>query len=680
MRNPETPDDPRNLITQAFVPNIAVYTSEDMNELARDKGFGQGLWEILRPFGEHVQGKVTIRDSIGASRIWDDFAVRFTQLGDGLSHASPPNHTTTADPGTNSVATASPGSRVSRTGGDVDHIEQLLERHLSYAEGAPSVIEEDYLNFKDAQTMSPSTSPFYTLYLKKLLSGLPLVPQETFSHPVACIIAISSRNANPIETLRQLYDDTSHGAKRMPLWVSGEFLRYYVLIHDEEKDDVTKSLHLFEQMKRHFGLHCHLLRLRSSQCVPTDDDSTPLPRCHWTTASEELSEIEINENQEDMADQSPCIFESDTTAIKSFIREMVTQSVVPSMERCIATWNEQVASRRKGLSGRLLGLSKRWTGFGSGSRNSSGSSGNGSSTNYDAAQGIYQPDSAEATMRKLADYAFMLRDWKLALSTYELLRSDFNTDKAWRYHAAANEMAAISTLLVPQVMSSKSRAETVDQMLGTATYSYITRCRDSYGALRCLTLGMELLRLRGGSATDDAARWGTKLLELNVVREVGAALIKERLAACYASRKGTGSQGWGLRTRRSAFWSILAADSWLNMSKCVQADRQLREAERLYATLPSGGSLSRFSAADAFVKNLHRDLEMATSATNLANDQGARATTLDIPMDEESEALDAGNRRKSLIGANAPQAMVLAAAPLRTMSDNSTVGKPDDFE
>jgi hypothetical protein len=41
-------------------------------------------------------------------------------------------------------------------------------------------------------------------------------------------------------------------------------------------------------------------------------------------------------------------------------------------------------------------------------------------------------------MRKLADFAFMLRDWKLAHSTYDLLRTDFNNDKAWKYHAAAH--------------------------------------------------------------------------------------------------------------------------------------------------------------------------------------------------------------------------------------------------
>lgn len=40
-------------------------------------------------------------------------------------------------------------------------------------------------------------------------------------------------------------------------------------------------------------------------------------------------------------------------------------------------------------------------------------------------------------MRKLADYAFMLRDWKFAHSIYDLLRKDFLNDKAWMYHAGS---------------------------------------------------------------------------------------------------------------------------------------------------------------------------------------------------------------------------------------------------
>lgn len=653
----DIPDDPRNLIMQAFVPHVAVHTSVDTHELVKEKGFNGGLWELLRPFGERIQGKVTVRDSIGAGRTWEDFGVRFVQLGDGLEVQD-----------TGAVRRSSEGRETSpngrkvpdqvaaqraRTGGDIAAVEQLVDRHLSHAEDYPTFTGEDYLNFKDAGLRSPNRpSPFFTLYLRRLLSGLPLAPHETFSHPVACVIAISSRNKSPIETLRRLYDESNHGDRRLPVWVSSEYLRYYVLVHDEEKDDITKSMTLFDQMKRHFGLHCHLLRLRSSLCAASDDDSVQLPRPEWLSAREEVQDIQEKEMLEDVEDSFTNIYESDTTAIRTFIREMVTQSIIPSMERNVATWNDQVASRRRGISGRFMSLSKKWTGFGSSSRTSSGASSNGSS-NYDTMLGFYRPDTPEALMRKLADYAFMLRDWKLAQSTYELLRSDFNNDKAWKYHAAANEMAALSTLLIPQSMSSKTRAETIDQMLETSSYSYSTRCGSPYGTLRCLLLGMELLRLRGGSATEDAARWGSRILETNTVGLVGNALIKERIAACYASKRGSGSGNWGARTRKSALWTILAADAWLTLGKAQQSRMQLEDLQAKHSSLAYPDSLEHFIGAAEFLQGLKREVQLQLDPAS--GIEGLDVDDLIESSVEESQAFEQKRNRRSVMSTAPPQ-------------------------
>ncbi|KAH8594488.1 ER-golgi trafficking TRAPP I complex 85 kDa subunit-domain-containing protein [Bisporella sp. PMI_857] len=665
----ERSDDPRDLILKAFVPHIAVHSSSDTHELVKDKGFDGGLWELLRPFGEQIQGKVTVRDSIGAGRTWDNFAVRFVQLGDGLE---PPQEVRRSAEGKNPPVNGKPtrlpvGSKRLRTGGDISQIENLVDRHLSHAEEYPSMDSEDYLTFKEAQLKNTDvSSPFYTLYMRRLLSGLPLVPHETFAHPVACIMAISSRNTSPIEALRNLYDDSSQGSRRLPVWVGFEYLRYYVLVHDEERDDISKSMTLFEQMKRHFGLHCHLLRLRSSHCVSSDDDAIPLPRCEWLAAAEELSDIQTRELQEDMEETQPCIYESDTTAIKTFIREMVTQSVIPSMERNISTWNDQVASRRRGIGAKFFGSFKKLT-FSTGSRSSTAPSA-GSKSNYDSVQGFYPPGVDEAVLRKLADYAFMLRDWKLAHSTYDLLRSDFNGDKAWRYHAAANEMAAISILVNTPAMTAKIRSETVDQMLETAAYSYITRCNASYGALRALTLGMELLRLRGGSASDDAARWGTRLLEYKISGVVGEALIKERVASCYASKKGTGSRKWGSRSRKSALWSVLAADSWLTLGKTQQAKLRLDEAASRYGELAHQDGLEQWNNASDFLKGLKREVAIALYPES-AIEGTLMPDEIETEIGEESEAFESRPHRKSLMGAPVPVLTGLDNAPLQGMED-----------
>lgn len=680
------PEDPRNLILQAFVPHIAVHTSSDTKELVKDKGFDGGLWELLRPFGERIQGKVTVRDSIGAGKTWEDFAVRFVQMGDGLEvpgvsgsrRSGEGNYMATNG---NKPLSGSVAAQRSRTGGDITAIETLVDRHLSHAEDSPSMNGGNF--FGDSQLPNSNVpSPFYTLYLRRLLSGIPLAPHETFAHPVACVIAISSRNKNPLQTLRELYAESTTGEKRLPQWVNTDYLRYYVLVHDEERDDITKSMTLFEQMKRHFGLHCHLLRLRSTECVATDDDSVQLPRCEWMTAAEEIAEIQAGESGEDMEDSFPCIYESDTTAIKTFVREMVTQSIVPSMERCVTTWNDQVASRRRGISGRFNKmLTKGW--FGNTSRSASNGPGTSSSSNYDALQGFYRPDTPEALMRKLADYAFMLRDWKLAQSTYELLRGDFFSDKAWKYHAAANEMAAISTLLVPSAMSSKTRAETIDQMLEMSAYSYVTRCGNHYGAVRSLCLGMELLRLRGGSATEDGAKWGSKIVVDRLTGVIGDALVKERVAACYASKKGAGSGLWGSRTRKSAMWNIQAADSWLTLIKPSQSKQRLDEAIARYSTLTYKDSLSRWPEADEFLLGLQKEVQNALYPESGVEGPGVMGELIDTSIEEDSEAFTSRPHRRSLMGVSAPPLLSgLGSAPLNgtLLEGGESTSAADQFE
>ncbi|KAM0323519.1 hypothetical protein ACHAQA_008800 [Verticillium albo-atrum] len=628
----DSPGDPLNLLLQSYVPHVAIYTSQETTNFANEKGFKNGLWELLRPFGERVQGKITIRDSNGSSRGWEDYSIRFVPFGDNIE---PPD---TAAPSTANGLSES----AAREKKKLEDVEAVVERHLRYAED--SLLSLPHHGHLTQQGLDiEATSPYYSLYLRRLLSGIPISPHETFSHPIACVIAISSRSKSPIEELRTLYNETRDGGKQLPGWVDGDYLRYYVLVHDEERDDITRSMALFDQMKRHLGLHCHLLRLRSSQSAETDDDSIPLPRSDWMTAEEELADIKKSDEEEDFEDPTRHIFESDATAIRTFVREMVTQSIIPTMERHVSLWNDQVASRRRGIAGRFMNLSRKWGGFGGSSRTSVGGS---SGTSSYESLGYYRPDAPEAIMRKLADYAFMLRDWKLAHSTYDLLRSDFSDAKAWKYHAATNEMAALSLLIMPQSMSTKSRSESLDQMLEAAFYSYSTRCSAPFGALRSLTLALELLRLRGGSSIDDAAKWGTKLLDSNISGPIADGLLKERLAICYASKPGVGSTGWGTRTRKAAIWAVLAAEAWLLQGKFIQAQRSLNEAQRLYSEIPNQNGVSKFALAQEFVLGLQRQLDTRLESAEPTGEDGESVVEeVEVVVDEESEALAQGTMR-----------------------------------
>lgn len=613
----ESPNEYRNLIVRSFGPHVAILPSRDTEDLLAQKGLPNGLLSLLRPFGDNVSGKITIRDSSGSSKSCEDFAVHFTRLKDGLE--APRIVEEDGEPHIQNISSYldkqfPESSARLRTGGDLGQIEDAVKKHMLYStsDGRGNISSDhDGGSFEDELHYE---SPFSIVYLRRLLSGLPVTTHETFSHPVACVLAVSSRTSDPIEELRQLAASTRTGEDRLPTWVSSDYLRYYILLHDEEHDDNQRSTSLFEQMKRHFGLHCHLLRIRSTQCVPSDDDCVRLPICEWQSAAEELFEINRREGLDDFdPDTSPCIYESDAAAVRALVRELTTQSIIPFMERQCAQWNDQIVSRRRGISGRFLSFSKKWTSpFAGGGRSlsspfSSGSASpktdvptSSSNSNYDSLRGIYPSDTPEHLMRKLADYAFMLRDYKLSQLVYDMLRSDYYNDKAWKYHAGALEFTAIASLLTG-LPPSKSRSPDYapDALLATASAFYVNRCFDSYASLRALAVGAELMQLRAQATgnldlarqpapgqlsvtPDDTVRCISRIIEMQLVGQVGYALTCERAAACLACRTGTGSRRWGARRRKAAFWNTLAAEHWLQLDRDQQAARCLTEVIRLY--------------------------------------------------------------------------------------------------
>ncbi|KAF3483312.1 uncharacterized protein GIQ15_02636 [Arthroderma uncinatum] len=648
-------DDIRSIIIRAFSPAISVYASHDTNELIRRKGLKGGFCELLRPFGENITGKVVIRDGVGSSRSWDDYGVRFM-------HSNGSNQASGA--GWEDIDKIPP----------LAQIEKVLESHLEPSNRAAS---DAIFAGESAPKGLTLSSPLYKLFLKRLLSVDSPTPHETFLHPVACVIAISSSTPSPLEALRQLYASTSHGEQGPQPWVNPEYLRYYVLVHDEDKDDITQSTTLFDQMKRHFGLHCHMLRLRSNQCVLTDDDSMPFPTCEWRSSREELVEMREQEPLIDVGWEPPYIFESDVTAIISFIRELVAQSVIPHMENRVALWNEQVASRRRGLSGRFMSMSKRWTGFGSSSKSSGAFGTGGPGSNYDPYQDCYKPDSPEALLRKMADYSFMLRDFKLASSTYDLLRGDFGNDKAWRYHAGAHEMCAISMLLNPLTSTIKSKLDTIDQLLDIACYSYLTRCSDSQNTLRTVILGAELLKSRGGAAAEHAAKWKMKVLNMNLVGPVGRILVSERTSACFAAKVATEGTKWGTRRRKAGMWSLLAADYWLGIGKPALASSCLEEAERHYGHILEEG-LFAFPDLQKFVEELRLSVKMGClEAQGLEGEDEQSADEQLDTAEEMNEKLDFRRHRRSFLGSVGPLEPTQLPTRLKTEDEEPA---DDDFE
>ncbi|KAK7208116.1 ER-golgi trafficking TRAPP I complex 85 kDa subunit-domain-containing protein [Myxozyma melibiosi] len=577
-----------SLIAQSFAPRIAVFASDDANEFARDMGF-DSLLELLRPFGDKVKGPVVVRDSQGITSTLEDFGIRFVssnfaakamfaaslpQQGTGSGPSSSSQSTPTSSPTKTRARSNSKAAQMAAQASacfDIYDLDRVLSLYLAQS---PRF-------FSPTTSFSPAAmhDAIYHRCLKRLLATPPISAHETFAHPVASVIAISSRNPQPIETLSMLYktgNDTP-----VPNYMSKDYLRYYILIHDEDHSEIEKSIALFERMKRHFGLHCHMIRMHSSKVElnATEEPIQAVPHSEWISAAEEVELLQNTERKERY------IRAEDASNLQAFVREMTVQSLIPFMERCVNTWNDQIASSRRGLTGRFFSASRRF--LGTNSRAAGAGASAGASGNYDPVTSSYGFMTAEAQMRKLADYAVMLRDWRLAQSTYDILRKDFLNDKAWKYHAGAQEMAATSLILSGTPLSSKTRMETLEPMLDSATYSYTSRCNQPTYALRTILMASELLRSRGGGAADDAARWLMKAISEKLMGNLAHALIIERVSACYAIRRGMGSQGWGSRRRKAAFWQLVAAKEWIGLDKKPHALECLEEAgECAYYGLP----------------------------------------------------------------------------------------------
>jgi hypothetical protein len=101
------------------------------------------------------------------------------------------------------------------------------------------------------------------------------------------------------------------------------------------------------------------------------------------------------------------------------------------------TW--QLATMRRGVARTFFSSNKRW--FGAPPATSAQDRSALKAAGYGPSG--YPHEGIEAQSRRLADLAFMLGDYELAGQTYQAIRREYQNDKAWKYMAAAQEMAGL---------------------------------------------------------------------------------------------------------------------------------------------------------------------------------------------------------------------------------------------
>ncbi|CAJ0823061.1 10537_t:CDS:10 [Entrophospora sp. SA101] len=458
---------PRDFVIRFLSPKIAVISSKDADQVCQANNIPD-FYSLLKPFGDRIEGRVTARDSQGLSNTLENFTIRFAHL---LSLEQP-----NVDTLSQAIA-----EKIKSFATDNNN---TLNKELPIIT-SKSDVTEDFLELNQ-----DDITPWYAEYRRQYFTFTGASEHETFDHPVACIIAVSSSNPDPVKTANELFNNDNPAPIYEKGFMDPNLLKCYVLLHDNYKVSFEHSQMQFDTMRRSFKTHCYQIKLNPIlQAIPSDD---PFPEIG------DFPPPQIPYGQQYLSGE-------DIIGIQSFVRELVKASIIPHMERNIQTLNEQVASSRRGITGRLFSASKRYFGTGSKSANQSQQQ-QLSQSFYSEKFAIqsnnpindtlvrYHYNSPEAQMRKLADYAFMLRDYKFAYSIYDTVKKDFSADKEWKYSAGAQEMIGICLLIALTKISSRID---IDHHFEQAVNSYLNILKMPFYATKSTLLYFELLKYRG---------------------------------------------------------------------------------------------------------------------------------------------------------------------------------------
>ncbi|KAG8949630.1 hypothetical protein FRC04_008376 [Tulasnella sp. 424] len=247
---------------------------------------------------------------------------------------------------------------------------------------------------------------------------------EGWNHPVALILATTTLAPNPLQAVANLHTRIAD----FPPWVDQNLLRYTLIVHPNNRSSLTQdeTTALMNATKKQYGLHCHLLSLNlSTPQTPRQLKPSPpeLPSLLQTPAvnSERGGVLPHTNGVNGASTEVLNLSDEDTVNTARFIREFVTQSLVPWMERCVMEWNETYSNSRR-LPLRLFSSTRRLFGSSASSSISSTMSPTSPvSTNSLPFSNAPQPPSPQ---RRLAEFATLLGDYKLAVPLWESIRKE----------------------------------------------------------------------------------------------------------------------------------------------------------------------------------------------------------------------------------------------------------------
>ncbi|KAG6623963.1 Trafficking protein particle complex subunit 8 [Phytophthora cinnamomi] len=279
--------------------------------------------------------------------------------------------------------------------------------------------------------------PWYRSFKHTLMDTYRCEEYSLLCHPVAMLVVVSSTDPNPRHSFEELTAPKNLPAPfQQGLYDAMLVPKFYVVVHDVletegtsiDPDAILRSLNITT-------VNGTVLRINS---LPVEE--APVPSQFATVWTENpyvrppLFPHEMETFPQVSDGVGTLLSRDDVAQIKAFVRDFGLRFLLSSLEGRIFQLNEVVSAMKKGVKN----VFKSWLRKPKDLRPS----------NAAALGGVtYKCDSIESQTRLLADTAFLVRDYELALQMYRLVRDDFKSDKSVFHCANVNEMIAICLLL-----------------------------------------------------------------------------------------------------------------------------------------------------------------------------------------------------------------------------------------
>ncbi|KAK0478294.1 ER-golgi trafficking TRAPP I complex 85 kDa subunit-domain-containing protein [Armillaria novae-zelandiae] len=384
-------------LPSSLSPHICIIPSDDLTQLLHSSSL-PSLPAILQSFSPLPQ--VTTRTTSLTSVPHSSFALRFSDLSE--------------------IETACREDEEQRAARTLDWIgERIGRRCAKWVEDIQKLGEKD-----------GSRTPWWD-EVRRCVEGNHVPSRtETWNHPVAVIMGVSTNAPNPLQAITALHARPLE----FPSWVDPNILRCTLIIHPQNSvlsDEEAGAL--FNAVKKQFGLHSYLLPLALPDPPPPPVPVPALvPRVPPLSSTDSVQPGPVGTNGDadcsntDVTLNTLRLGETDIQRTARFTREFLVMSLLPWMEKCVVEWNENFSSTRR-LPSRLFSSTRRF--FGSPSPSPAPTHNlhhSVSSLRSNTFAGSI-PSSGPPPLpqqRRLAEFATIIGDYKLAVNVWEALRKE----------------------------------------------------------------------------------------------------------------------------------------------------------------------------------------------------------------------------------------------------------------